>query len=63
MPQIQPHSAPLKPLKWYRELATRKGRRDYGAFLVEGERAVRQVVSTSPESVLEIITEEGFSHE
>lgn len=45
----------LKPIKWYKQLATRKGRREAGAFLVEGERAIRQVMAAQPESIIEII--------
>jgi len=51
---------PLRPLKWYRKLAARKGRLEADAFVVEGERAVRQVVETMPEEVLEIVTVEGI---
>ena len=46
---------PLKPLKWYRNLATRKGRLEAGAFLMEGDRAIRQVISHNPEAIIEII--------
>jgi RNA methyltransferase, TrmH family len=46
----------LKPLKWYKALTSRKGRLDAGAFLVEGERAISQVVRSQPEAILEIIT-------
>jgi TrmH family RNA methyltransferase len=45
-----------KPLKWYREMAGRKGRNAAGAFLVEGERALRQIIAGHPEAILEIIT-------
>ena len=48
--------AALKPVKWYRDLATREGRLSAGAFLVEGERAIAQVVESSPDRVLEIVT-------
>jgi len=48
-------NGPLKPLKWYRKLATGKGRREAGAFLVEGERAIRQITGLHPESVREIL--------
>jgi len=44
-----------KSLKWYRGLAERKGRFASGAFLVEGERSIRQVIAGSPGSVLEIV--------
>jgi len=46
---------PLKPLKWYKDLATRKGRLAAGAFLVEGQRAIGQVTRSSPGSVIEIL--------
>jgi TrmH family RNA methyltransferase len=45
----------LKPLKWYKELSTRKGRLAAGAFLVEGPRAISQVISSSPGSIIEIL--------
>ncbi len=49
----------LKPLKWYRNLATRKGRLEAGAFLVEGDRAIRQIVNNNPGEIIEIVyTEE-----
>ncbi len=44
------------PLKYYRKLATRKGRLEAGAFVIEGERAVRQVVENRPQNIIEIIT-------
>jgi TrmH family RNA methyltransferase len=47
--------APLKPLKWYKELAEKKGRLQAGAFAVEGEKAIRQIMSTHPDEVTEII--------
>ena len=47
---------PLKPLKWYRNLATKKGRLEAGAFLIEGDRAIRQVINSHPEAIVEIIT-------
>ncbi len=45
-----------KPLKWYRELEERKGRLADGAFLIEGDKAVRQIVAGQPESVTEILS-------
>ncbi|UCD08928.1 MAG: RNA methyltransferase [Dehalococcoidales bacterium] len=48
-------SATLKPLKWYKSLFTRKGRLSAGAFLVEGERAVRQVIIARPGDIEEIL--------
>jgi len=50
---------PLQPLKYYRRLATRKGRLEAGAFVVEGERAVAQVAENHPAAILEIVTVEG----
>lgn len=56
MPQIPDGgTAPLKPLKWYRKLATAKGRLEAGAFLVEGERAIKQLIDSSPREIIEII--------
>ena len=45
---IDPMTAPLKPLKWYRELA--------GTFLVEGEKSILQIQGNHPESIVEIIS-------
>jgi TrmH family RNA methyltransferase len=45
-----------KPLKWYREMAGKKGRLEAGAFLVEGDKAIRQIVMGHPDKILEIIT-------
>jgi TrmH family RNA methyltransferase len=46
---------PLKSLKWYRQLADRKGRLETGFFLVEGEKAIRQIVDGHPDAITEII--------
>jgi len=46
----------LKPLKWYKQLTTKKGRLAAGAFLVEGHRAITQIVQQQPEAILEILT-------
>jgi TrmH family RNA methyltransferase len=48
-------STPLRPLKWYRGLAGNKGRREAGAFLVEGDRAIRQVMALHPEEIIEVL--------
>ncbi len=48
--------APPKPLKWYRELARTKARQEAGAFLVEGDRAVKQVISLHPQEIVEVLT-------
>lgn len=47
---------PLKPIKWYKDLATKKGRLEAGAFLVEGSRAIQQIIVSSPDSLLEILS-------
>jgi len=49
---------PLKSLKWYRNLAARKDRLEAGAFLVEGNKAIRQIIAAQPEAVLEILAVE-----
>jgi len=49
-------TAPLKPLKWYKKLATRKGRLEAGAFLVEGDRAIKQIINSHPSEIIEILT-------
>jgi len=51
-------SAALKPLKWYKKLATKRGRLEGGAFLVEGHRAIRQIMSSHPGAIIEILTVE-----
>jgi TrmH family RNA methyltransferase len=51
----------LKPIKWYKSLATRKGRLEAGAFLVEGDRAIKQVISSNPDDIIEIVSIEGLS--
>jgi TrmH family RNA methyltransferase len=51
--------APLKSLKWYRALGEKKGRLETGAFLVEGERAIRQIIASRPDAVLEIVASES----
>ncbi len=47
---------PLKPLKWYKSLAGKKERLEAGAFLVEGERAVRQIAGNNPDAILEVLS-------
>jgi len=48
----------LKPIKWYRSLAARKGRLEAGAFLIEGERAIKQIISSNPDDIIEIVSTE-----
>ncbi len=49
-------SRPLKPLAWYKKLATTKGRLAAGAFLVEGARAIAQIQQREPEAIQELLT-------
>jgi len=49
-------STPLKPLKWYKKLATKKGRLEAGAFIVEGTRSINQIISNHPDEIIEILT-------
>jgi TrmH family RNA methyltransferase len=51
-------STPLKPFKWYRRLATKKGRLEAGAFIVEGTRSINQITSNHPDEIIEILTTE-----
>ncbi len=48
-------SRPLKSIKWYKDLSARKGRLAAGAFLLEGPRAINQVVRSSPQSIIEML--------
>ena len=47
---------PRPSLKWYCQLADKKGRLETGVFLVEGEKAIRQIVGVHPETIIEILT-------
>jgi TrmH family RNA methyltransferase len=49
---------PQKPLKWYRELAEKKGRLNAGVFMVEGEKSIRQIMGNHPEAIAEIVSSE-----
>ncbi len=49
---------PLKPLKWYKYLALPQGRRENGLFMVEGHKAVRQLVESSPGALVELVVAE-----
>jgi len=51
----------LRPLKWYKTLAAAKGRAESGAFLMEGDRAIRQVIASHPKSIAEILTVEELA--
>jgi RNA methyltransferase, TrmH family len=45
-----------KSLKRYRELADKKGRLEHGVFLIEGEKAISQVIAACPKEITEIIS-------
>jgi RNA methyltransferase, TrmH family len=51
----------LKPLSWYKDLKTAQGRQAAGVFLVEGLRAIEQVIKSSPQSIAEIIALKSVS--
>lgn len=51
----------MKPLKWYRNLATKKGRVEAEAFIIEGDRAIKQMISNNPDALVEIISTEELS--
>jgi TrmH family RNA methyltransferase len=46
---------PLKSLKWYHRLADKQGRREAGVFTIEGEKAIRQIITRRPEAITEIL--------
>lgn len=47
---------PLKSMKWYRQLADKKGRLDAGLFLVEGDKAIGQIIASHPDAIMEILS-------
>jgi len=49
-------AVPLRPLNWYKKIATKKGRLKTRSFLVEGDRAIRQIISSNPDEIIEILT-------
>jgi TrmH family RNA methyltransferase len=49
---------PLKPIRWYKKLSDKNGRLEAGAFLVEGDKAIRQIMSIRPDEIIEIISVE-----
>jgi TrmH family RNA methyltransferase len=51
----------LRPLKWYRALDSHKARRAAGAFLVEGERAMGQLLQGHRNSIMEILALPGMA--
>ena len=51
----------LKPIKWYKNLATKKGRVEAQAFLIEGDIAVKQIISSNPDDIIEIVSSKELS--
>jgi TrmH family RNA methyltransferase len=49
-------AAPLKSLKWYRSLADKKGRLEAGFFLIEGDKAISQIIAGHPDATAEILS-------
>ncbi|MGD0780690.1 MAG: RNA methyltransferase [Dehalococcoidales bacterium] len=47
---------PVRSLKWYRQLADKNGRLETGLFLVEGEKAIRQIVDGHPDAITDILS-------
>jgi TrmH family RNA methyltransferase len=47
---------PLKPIKWYKDLADREHRKTAHAFLVEGERVIGQIIAIRPHAIKEILS-------
>ena len=45
----------LRPIKWYKTLSLKKGRDESGYFLVEGEKAIHQIINISPDSIDELV--------
>ncbi|MCX6006477.1 MAG: RNA methyltransferase [Chloroflexi bacterium] len=54
-------TGPLKPIKWYKDLAAGKERLEAGAFLVEGTRAINQVTGSKPDEIIEILSTGNLS--
>ena len=52
----------LRPIKWYKKLATKKGRLEAKAFLIEGERPIKQIMNNNPDDIIELISTEELSH-
>jgi len=51
---------PLKPIKWYKNLARRKGRLESKVFLIEGARAIKQIISNNPDEIIEVLSTEAL---
>jgi TrmH family RNA methyltransferase len=48
----------LRPLSWYTDLSDSRIRREQGFFIIEGHRAVEQVLATAPAGIDEILLTE-----
>jgi TrmH family RNA methyltransferase len=48
-------------LKRYKALATTKGRRESELFLVEGHRAIKQIIASRPDAIVEIMATEELA--
>ncbi|MFC2069222.1 TrmH family RNA methyltransferase [Chloroflexota bacterium] len=46
----------LKPIKWYKKLTTQKGRLEAEAFIIEGDKAIKQIIRSNPEEIIEIVS-------
>ncbi|MDD4876219.1 MAG: RNA methyltransferase [Dehalococcoidales bacterium] len=57
---LLPDNKPLipKPIKWYKNLATKKGRLLAESFLIEGNKSIKQIINNNPDDVIEIISTE-----
>jgi len=49
----------MKPISWYKSLGQSKYRRQYGYFLIEGKRAVDQILTYHRDSVEELLCVDG----
>lgn len=49
-------ATPLKPIKWYKELNTKKWRLQHKAFLLEGSRAISLITKNKPQEIIEILS-------
>jgi len=51
----------MKPISWYKSLCQPKYRRQYGYFLIEGERAVDQILTFHRGSIEELLYVDGVN--
>jgi len=58
MPEV--NNKKLKPIKWYQNLATKKGRLEAKAFLVEGDKPIKQIFNNNPDEIIEIVSTEDL---